>query len=95
VRKVTGQNDEPKLDFEALTAQQEQSRFNTAEAQTDKNSKKLLEKESENEPKKEPKKVSEKEAQKERLFVELQQRADAVDKVMTKNGPPEFDLTSG
>jgi hypothetical protein len=34
-------------------------------------------------------------ADKEALFAELQERANAVDKVMTKNGPPELDLGSG
>ncbi len=28
-------------------------------------------------------------------FAELQESADAIDKVLTKNGPPELDLRSG
>ncbi|HEY9679877.1 MAG TPA: hypothetical protein V6C76_17875 [Drouetiella sp.] len=31
----------------------------------------------------------------EQRFAELLEQADAVDRVMTKNGPPEFDWTSG
>ncbi len=36
-------------------------------------------------------------AEKEELqsLAELQERADAIDKVLTKNGPPELDLRSG
>jgi hypothetical protein len=102
VRKVTGQNDQPKADFEALTAQDEQRRSITAEAQTDKHSMSGLEQESKKVSERVSDNVSEKSekefekaSQGERSFVELQMRADAVDKVMTKNGPPELDLNSG
>ena len=39
--------------------------------------------------------MSDKARQQLRSFAELQERADAVDKVMTQNGPPELDLNSG
>lgn len=39
--------------------------------------------------------MSDKDEQEAKLFAELQEQADAVDKVMTRNGPPEHDWTSG